>query len=88
MSSFTTEGKLHPGYHQVFLHNRRETTQREWNKIKPVDQAFNKPKSELSTLSELHKLSQGFHYSVESKERKQKWNEVLGSGILFEDLKA
>ncbi|MQM18764.1 hypothetical protein Taro_051759 [Colocasia esculenta] len=39
-SSFTTEGKKHPGYHQVFLHNRRETTPREWNKIKPLDQAF------------------------------------------------
>ncbi|MQM15897.1 hypothetical protein Taro_048850 [Colocasia esculenta] len=40
-SSFTTEGKQqHPGSHQVFLHNRRETPQREWNKIKPLDQAF------------------------------------------------
>ncbi|MQL98077.1 hypothetical protein Taro_030778 [Colocasia esculenta] len=28
-SSFTHEGKQHPGSHQVFLHTRRETPQRE-----------------------------------------------------------
>ncbi|MQL87853.1 hypothetical protein Taro_020404 [Colocasia esculenta] len=48
-SSFTTEGKQHPGYYQVFLHNRMETTQEKENDFKPLDQAFNKPRSEATS---------------------------------------
>ncbi|MQL74397.1 hypothetical protein Taro_006762 [Colocasia esculenta] len=53
-------------------------------KFKPLDQAFDKQGSEatrterkrfkLSTLSELHRLSQDFHKLVESKRAKAKRN--------------
>ncbi|MQL72627.1 hypothetical protein Taro_004964 [Colocasia esculenta] len=62
LSSFTTEGKQHPGYHQIFLHNRRETTpwippglpshkkgkHKQEKEIKPLDQAFDKQGSEAT----------------------------------------
>ncbi|MQM22892.1 hypothetical protein Taro_055951 [Colocasia esculenta] len=64
-------------------------------KFKPLDQAFDKQGSEatrterkrfkLSTLSELHRLSQDFHKLVESKRAKAKQNEVLGSGLSSEE---
>ncbi|MQL70877.1 hypothetical protein Taro_003209, partial [Colocasia esculenta] len=79
-SSFTTEGK------QLLKENRM--------RFKPLDQAFDKQGFEatrterkrfkLSTLSELHRLSQDFHKLVESKEQKAKRNEVRGSRLLAE----
>ena len=67
-------------------------------KFKPLDQAFDKQGSEatrterkrfkLSTLSELHKLSQDFHYSQESKERKLGGMKFLALDFLPKNLNA
>ncbi|MQL69771.1 hypothetical protein Taro_002060 [Colocasia esculenta] len=65
-------------------------------KFKPQYQAFNKPRFEatsteskesmLSTLSELHKLSQDFHYSEESKEQKLGGMKFLALDFLQKNL--